>query len=192
MDSLGDMNGPSVGGSKPKSPGGGFGFDPIGAVFNAGASIFNNERNIAASAEANRQNIALARENRDWSQWMANTSRQRDMMDLKAAGLNPVLAAGGSGASTPSSAAAQVEAPKSADMGAAVSDAFTKSIHRQLMTEQVKTAKATAISSGAEAAVAADRARKTVEGQGARNAFIQTQNDIAKSLAPGRKESFSF
>lgn len=54
-------------------------------------------------------NQQLAEENRNWQERMANSAHQRQIADLKAAGLNPVLSVtGGSGANTPSGSTASV------------------------------------------------------------------------------------
>lgn len=53
-----------------------------------------------AAADTNRQMIDFARENRSWSEMMANTVHQREVKDLVAAGLSPVLSATHGGAPT--------------------------------------------------------------------------------------------
>lgn len=58
--------------------------------------------------EANRQ---IARENNAFQASMANNAHQRQVADLEAAGLNPVLAAGGSGAASPQGSVAKMENP---------------------------------------------------------------------------------
>lgn len=52
-------------------------------------------------------NAAEAQKNRDWQQMMSNTAHQREIRDLQAAGLNPILSAmGGNGAAVTSGATA--------------------------------------------------------------------------------------
>ena len=67
----------------------------------------------------NRSNIANTRENNAHQLMMSNTSHQREVKDLRSAGLNPILSAKGAGAPQPSSAAAKVE-PYKPDFGQAM------------------------------------------------------------------------
>lgn len=54
-------------------------------------------------------NSAEAQRNRDWQEYMSNTAHRREVADLKAAGLNPILAANG-GAAMGSGATASMSA----------------------------------------------------------------------------------
>lgn len=74
------------------------------SAFNASEAAKSRSWNAEQNQLAMAASAAEAQKNRDWQEMMSNTSHQRAVRDLVAAGLNPVLAAS-TGASTPSGSA---------------------------------------------------------------------------------------
>lgn len=102
-------------------------------------AAYNNKlyrQNWSTNAQFNR---AEAQKNRDWQERMANSAHQREIKDLKAAGLNPVLSVtGGNGAPTGSgSAASAQQAPVDTSLPMAVIDMATAQLNNATRLQEM-------------------------------------------------------
>lgn len=109
-----------------------------------------------------------ARDNRSFQEKMSNTAHQREVDDLRKAGLNPVLSAGGRGASSPSGATAQV--PDGSSLSSAMSNAMA---YKQAKA-QVRATNATADSNEVDAQIDKDALHT-----------YQTNPEVRKSVIGG-------
>lgn len=107
----------------------------IEAIGTIGGSALSSAANIWMQDKANKENQANAREQMAFQERMSSTAHQRQVADLKAAGLNPVLSVN-SGASAPLGASSTSQAGKMDDLGSAASSAMQLKTSKNLQQQQ--------------------------------------------------------
>lgn len=104
----------------------------------AAGSLAGDALGFVSARQANQTNIALSKKQMDFQREMRATQYQTAVADLKAAGLNPMLAYTQGGAGTPSGASAVVEPTMRSDAGSKAVNSAREAIALKNQTDQVQ------------------------------------------------------